>query len=164
MGRVYATVFENVAVAGLADSPAGSTQDFFEIAPADDKPCRLLSLELSQNTETGDAAEEFLRVKVIRGHATVGSGGGTDNESPVLPADAAAGYVGGINNTTIASTGTPVDLWVGNFNVRVGLEKVWTPETALVCSQAEGTMVVRLMAAPADSVTMSGTMYVEELA
>ncbi len=155
MGRVYATVFENVAVT--------AAQDFFEIAPADDKPCRLLSVELSQNTETGDAEEEFLRVKVIRGHATVGSGGGTDNETPVLPADAAAGYAGGINNTTIASTGSPVDLWADNFNIRVGREKVWTPETAPVVSQAEGTMVVRLMAAPADSVTMSGTIYVEEL-
>ena len=155
MGRVYATVFENVAVA--------AAQDFFEIVPADDKPCRLLSLELSQVTDVGDANEEMLRVKVIRGHATVGSGGGTDNETPVMTGDAAAGYVGGINNTTIASTGTPVDLWAGTFNIRVGLEKVWTPETAPTAGQGDSTMVVRLMVAPGSSINMSGTINVEEM-
>jgi len=155
MGRVYATVFENISVTVL--------QDYFEIAPADDRPCRLLSLHLSQISDTGDTEEEMLRIKVIRGHSTVGSGGGTDNETPIDPIDIAAGYVGGINNTTIAADGTPVDLYATAFNIRVGLDQIWTPETAPKVTQIEGTMVVRLMVAPNDELFMSGTMYVEEI-
>ena len=124
MGRVYATEFENVAVT--------AAQDFFEIAPATDKPCRLLSLELSQFSDFADAAEELLRVRVIRGHATSGSVGGTANETPVLPGDGAASYTGEINNTTIASTGTPVNLWSGAFNIRVGLEKLDAQQPVMV--------------------------------
>ncbi len=67
MGRVYSVNFENVAVTAL--------QDLFEISPADDKPVRILGLFLSQSTELGDAAEEMLRIQVIRGHNTGGSGG-----------------------------------------------------------------------------------------
>lgn len=155
MSRMYATVFENVAVT--------ASQDFFEVAPADDKPCLIHACYLSQSSDAGDAEEELLRVKVIRGHSTVGSGGGTDNETPMNSDDAAAGYTGGINNTTIASTGTPVDLHAETFNVRVGWNMVWTPETRPRVSQGDGTLVVRLMAAPADSLTMSGTLLVEEL-
>lgn len=155
MGRVYATVFENVAVT--------AAQDFFEITPADDKPVKLLGLILSQSTETGDAAEEMLRIKVIRGHATSGSGGSTHTPTPCNTADAAAGAAVEINNTTIASTGTAVDLLADTFNVRAGYQFWWTPETAPTASQANTTIVVRLMAAPADSVTMGGTLYFEEL-
>jgi hypothetical protein len=39
----------------------------------------------------------------------------------------------------------------------------WTPETAPIARQENTTIVVRLLANPADSVTMSGTLYVEEL-
>lgn len=155
MGRVYAVIFENVAVS--------AAQDFFELTPADDKPVKLLGLMLSQSTETGDAAEEMLRIKVIRGHATGGSGGSSYTPTPCNPSDAAAGAAAEINNTTIASTGTAVDLLADTFNVRSGYQFWWTPETAPIASQASTTIVVRLMAAPADSVTMGGTLYFEEI-
>lgn len=155
MSRMYATSFENVAVT--------AAQDFFEIVPADDKPCILHAVFLSQSTDVGDAEEEMLRIKVIRGHATSGSGGGTANEIQLNPNDAAAAYTGEINNTTIASTGTPVDLHAEAFNVRTGWQMIWTPEMRPVVTQTQSRMVVRLMAAPTDSLTMSGVMYVEEV-
>ena len=155
MGRVYSVNFENVAVT--------KAQDFFEISPTDDKPVRLLGLFLSQSTETGDAAEEMMRVQVIRGHSTGGSGGSSQTPVPIDPADTAAGFAAEVNNTTIASAGTGLILHSEAFNVRSGLAMFWTPETAPKANQGNTTIVVRLMANPADSVTMCGTLYVEEL-
>lgn len=155
MGRVYSVNFENVAVT--------AAQDFFEISPTDDKPVRLLGLFLSQSTETGDAAEEMMRVEVVRGHSTGGSGGSAQTPVPIDPADTAAGFAAEVNNTTIASAGTGLILHSEAFNIRSGLAMFWTPETAPKANQGNTTIVVRLMANPADSVTMNGTLYVEEL-
>ena len=155
MGRVYAVSFEGVTV---------TTQvDFFELTPADDKPIAIHGLFLSQSSDVGDAAEEILRVKIIRGHATGGSGGSAPTPAPLDPADAAAGCAAETNNTTIASTGTAVDLYADAFNIRSGLATIFPPEMRPQASQANTTIVVRLMAAPADSLTMSGTLYFEEL-
>ena len=156
MSRRYAVTFEAVAVT--------AAQDFFELTPADDKPVRLLGLILAQSSDVGDAAEEILRIKVIRGHATSGSGGSVPTPVALNPSNSAAGAAAEVNNTTIASTGTAVDLLADCFNVRSGYQLWWTPETAPICSEANGIrLTVRLMAAPTDSLTMSGTLYFEEL-
>lgn len=156
MGRMYVTSFENVTVAGV--------QDFFEIVPADDKPCVFHALFLSNASATivGDLGEDLHLISVERGMLTVGSGGGTDNEVPVNPNDVAASYTGGINNTTIATTGTPVDLHAEAFNNRTGLQLVWTPEMRPIVTQAQTMLVVRLMADTNDSIELSGSIYVEE--
>ncbi len=155
MGRMYAVTFENVAVT--------AAQDFFEISPADDRPVLIHAIYLSQSTDVGDAAEEMLRVKIIRGHTTGGSGGTTPTPTPLSSsAGAAAGFTAEVNNTTIASAGTTVDLHAEAFNIRAGLAYIPTPEARPGASQANTTLVVRLMAAPADSLSMSGTMIVEE--
>jgi len=155
MGRVYSVNFENVAVS--------AAQDFFEISPADDKPVRFLGLFLSQSTELGDAAEEMLRVQVLRGHSTSGSGGSAQTPVPIDPHSPAAGCAAEVNNTTIASAGTAVILHSEAFNVRAGMALIWTPEMAPIARQGDTTIVVRLLANPADSVTMGGTLYIEEL-
>lgn len=154
-GRIYAASFTAVA--------ATAAQDLFEIAPADDKPVYLHAVYLMQTTDLGDAAEEVLRVSVLRGHATSGSGGSTATPRPMMPSDTAFGGVAEVNNTTIASAGTAVELHVDGWNIRVPYQLVWTPETRPFCTQAQGLIVVRLMAAPADSVTISGTLLLEEL-
>lgn len=155
MGRMYTVEFENVAVA--------AAQDFFEIAPADDKPVLLHAIFLSQSTETGDAQEEMMRFRVIRGHTTSGSGGTVPTPRPLDHNDAAAGFTAEVNNTTIASVGTAVNLHSEAFNIRAGLQLIFTPEMRPRCDQGQGLVVVRLLAAPVDSVTMDGTLYVEEI-
>jgi hypothetical protein len=105
----------------------------------------------------------MLRWKVIRGHATGGSGGTAVTPRPLDPGDAAATFAAEVNNTTIASTGTAVDLDAGAFNIRSGLAKLYPPELMPGANQGNGTIVVRLMAAPVDSLTMSGTLFVAEL-
>ena len=155
MSRMYVTSFENVTVT--------LDQDFFEIAPADDKPCIIHAVYLSQSSDVGDAEEEMLRIQVMRGHATSGSGGGTANEIPLNPNDAAAGYTGEINNTTIATTGTPVVLHAEAFNSRTGLQMIWTPEMRPVVTQSQSLLLVRLMVDTNDALSMGGSIYVEEI-
>jgi hypothetical protein len=154
MGRIYSATFENVAVTAL--------QDLFMLAPATDRPIVLHELVLSQSTELGDAEEEQLRLKVIRGHATVGSGGASITPVPRLALDTATGVTARRNDTTIASAGTPVDLFVDTWNVRAPYQHIWLPEDRPACTAAGTRLVVRLMANPADSVTMGGTLIYEE--
>ena len=156
MGRMYAMTFENVSVTG--------SQDLFEIAPADDKPVLVHSIYVSQASDTGDAAEEMLRIKLIRGHTTGGSGGSTVTARPLQSTvGAAAGATCKVNNTTIAAAGSPVDLHAESFNIRSGWAFIPTPEARPGASQADGTLVVRLMNIPADALTMAGTIIFEEL-
>lgn len=155
MSRVYSVEFENVSVT------AG--QDLFYIAPADDKPCRLLACYLAQISDVGDAQEEVLRLRIIRGHGTVGSGGSSATARPLAASDPAASFTARTNDTTIASAGTAVNIHSDAFNIRAGWQYIPTPETVILCTQADATIVVRLLAAPADAVTVSGTLYVEEL-
>lgn len=154
MSRVYTVEFENVSVS--------AAQDFFEVTPADDKPCVFKGLFLSQISDVGDAAEEILRFRIIRGHTTGGSGGTAPTPTPVKRSDTAAGFAAEVNNTTIASLGSAVNVHSDAFNIRVGYQLWWPDGCEPEVTQADTTMVVRLMAAPADAVTMSGTMYVEE--
>jgi hypothetical protein len=152
--RLYAVTFSAVAVS--------AAQDLFEITPADDKPVEIWGIELGQSSDSGDAQDEQLQISIIRGHATSGSGGSAPTPTPVGPNTGASGFTSEVNNTTIASTGTAVTIQTGCWNVRAGYIN-WFPEGCRPsASQANTTIVVR-QTAPADAITMSGTLYVAEL-
>lgn len=154
MDRVYTVEFEAVTVSAQVD--------FFELTPADDKPVEVVGIFLGQSSDVGDAASEILRWRVIRGHTTGGSGGAAPTPRPLNRSGVAAGFAAETCNTTIASVGSPVNLHSDVFHVATGLQ-LWLPETCeWEASQADTTIVVRLMAAPADALTMSGTLYVRE--
>lgn len=154
MARTYAVSFTEVATTAATD--------VFEIRPADDKPIEVIGLFLSQSSEFGDAQAEVIPYRVIRGHSTSGSGGATPTPSPLDPSGAAAGFSAETNNTTAAKEGTTVDLYAGAFNVAVG-EALWLPEGAgWGAVQGNTSLVVRLASIPADSIDLSGTLYVKE--
>ena len=156
MSRVYTSVFRAVAVTAV--------QDFFEISPAANKPCRIVRLKLSQYSDAGDAADELLSYSIFRVPvtATSGSGGSTPAIGTVDATGQAAGFVVEANNTTVATTnGTLVELLADTFNVRSGLDMPFEPEGRLEAVNAT-LLVVRLNAAPADSLTMNGVVWVEE--
>jgi hypothetical protein len=157
MGHLYTVEFENVTV-----TAAGTDQDLFSILPATQKPVCLHAVFLSQSSEVGDAAEEILRIKIIRGHTTVGSGGSSATAQKVHPDSPTAGATCRVNDTTPASAGTAVDLHSDAWNVRAGWIYVPTPEMRIVSKNAE-YLVVRQMSTVADDVSMSGTLYFEEL-
>lgn len=154
-GRMYTVQFSAVA--------ATVAQDFFEFSPADDKPIELCGLVIAQTSDLGDAAEEILQYSVVRGHATSGSGGSVPTPQPLMATTSAAGFAAEVNNTTIASTGTPVTLHNDAFNIRSGLVFWWPDGFEPGASQGNTTLVVRLLSTPADSLTISGTAYVREL-
>lgn len=157
--RRYSVVLENSAQAGAID--------FFEITAAAGKPIALLGLDIGQATELGDAAEEQIRwfIKRASGSYTSGSGGSTPTPAPINPNDASVGFSVESLNTTqlVVGSGALTTLHASTFNVRVGLQMFWTPETAPIAGGSQA-LVVGLAAAPADSVTWTGTAYVAELA
>lgn len=156
--RMYTVSFENVSVS--------ASQDFFELSPADDKPIKIYGWNLENvggTADAGDAQEEFWRLSVVRGHTTSGSGGSSPTPRPVLTNAGAAGFAAEANNTTIAST-SGTTIWTGGMNVRVAPNFTWLPdEAALGATQADTTIVLRLLSTPADAVSMSGTLWVAEL-
>lgn len=158
IGRVYTVTFENVSIS--------AAQDLFEITPGDDKPVRLLGIVLSNvggTADAGDAQEELLRLTVRRGYATSGSGGTAPTPQPLNSVDTAAGFAAEVNNTTVATAGTGVLLHADGWNVRIPYQQFWTPETYIMASQSNTILVVRLDSAPADAISVSGTIYLEEI-
>ena len=152
--RIYTVTFAATAVTAQVD--------LFEVRPADDKPLEVIGLFLGQSSDAGDAQAELLAYSVIRGFTASGSGGSTPTPAPLNRSDTAAGFSAETLNTTLANTGTTVTLWADTFYVQAG-EKLWLPEGAeWEASQADTSIVVRLAAAPGDSLTMSGTLVVRE--
>ena len=136
--------------------------DVFELTPAANKLIEILEIIIGQTTELGDAAEEQLVLDIIRGHTTSGSGGAAVTPTPVDPNDPAAGFVAETLNTTQATVGTTT---VGPripWNVRTGLERIWAPGEGPKAHAGNTTIVGRLNAAPADSITLAGYLKVRE--
>lgn len=158
MGRVYTAIFSAVAVSAV--------QDFFEVLAATGKPFKLLRITLGQTgTDIGDANDEVLRVQIKRWiGGTSGSGGSTATLNKHATNDAAAGPTPEINNTTqaVAGGGSLTTILEETFNIRVGYEYLPTPEQVMIFLAAEAA-IVSLPAAPTDSVTMSGSITIEEL-
>jgi hypothetical protein len=153
---IFTATFSAVAVT--------AAQDVFEIvAPAAPSRVAIREIRLGQYTDFGDAAAEILSITIISGFTTSGSVGGT---APT-PANvkrwsgaATAGSVVEINNTTLAQNGTGVVLVADAFNVQAGWW-YYPPEDERIILDGGQRLVVRITA-PADSVTMNGTLVFEE--
>lgn len=162
--RVYTVTAENQTVAN-----AGGDVDLVEVSPADDKPCWFLGFTVDNaggSSDAGDAQEEFYRAAIIRGHTSSGSGGSSATPVPLDPIDTAAGFSAEINNTTIASSGSTTTPWAGGIGNRLPGERFFgTPDNLWMCpkvSQANTTMVLRLLSTVADDITMNWTLWVCE--
>jgi len=155
MGRMYSVVFESVAVTAL--------QDFFEVASAADSATIIHSCVITQETEVADAAEEMLTVVIQAGATTTGSGGSAATARPLSLGDAAYGGVIAVNNTTEAVSGTIINLHRESFNVRTGFFYRPTPEERITLSPSARLTVTLISTVPADSITMSGTLLIEEI-
>jgi hypothetical protein len=144
---MYTASFTAVAVT--------AAQDLFEInAPAD--ACVVIhAIFITQHSDTDT---EQLRFSIQRATAS-GSGGSTFTPSPTHLGDPAFGGTVEINNTSRATTLTM--LHNEAQNVLNGWTWLPTPEMRIVLSPS-GRVIVGLEAAPADSLTMNGTVYIEE--
>ena len=151
MGRMYSATFEEVAVTVV--------QDLFQILAPADSVVVLHGLVISQSSDAGDSESEQLNILIHRG-STDGSGGSLPTPTPLHLGDAAAGTVVEANNTTQGTEGTFIHS--ESFNVMAGLQIWWTPETRPIISPSD-LLHIELQTAPADSLTMSGVIYFEEI-
>lgn len=153
MSRCYSVSFAGVAVT--------AQQDLFELVAAAGKPFRILGFELSQSSDVGDAAEEGLSILLKSGSTTSGSGGSTPTPVANNVTDAAAGITAEANNTTKATSGTIVTHYATNWNVRMPL-LIMLPEKLQPEIAGGRRATLELGTTPADSLTVSGTIWVEE--
>lgn len=137
--------------------------DMFEITPVVDRPVVIYGMTLGETSDLSDAAEEVLMVGVYR-DATAGSGGTAATEYNYNQAAIGAPTAQVRMLGTASSGGTLIDIIP--WNIRMPLLWFPIPEMRLKFSNiaAEGpTSTFRLIAAPADSLTISGVLYWAEL-
>jgi len=135
--------------------------DICQLTAVSNKPIRLISTNLHQTSDFGDAQDEILSVKWVRGNSTTGSGGSSITPTPCTPTGQAAGFTASVFNSTPASSGTAVVGPRHGFNVRGGLERPYTPEEQFGTING-ALLVLRLETSPADSITLGGSITVEE--
>lgn len=160
--RIYTVPFLS------ANLPATNAMDLWDIAPATNKPVALLGMSLDNvgiGADAGDAQEEMLPITIVRGLATVGSGGSSGTAMPVQENDTAASFTARVNDTTVAVVGGGATNNIAGlgWNVRVPLREFWPLEMCPTCSAAQTRIVVKITTAGADAVTISGTLWVAEL-
>jgi len=120
----------------------------------------LLRIHIAQTSEP-TSEEEQLALTVQRAHSTSGSGGSAPTPRPMNSSNAAAGFTAEVMNTTQATGGSPVVLLESAWNTRAGLDLAFAPEEAPEAAGSE--RIVVQSSAPADAVTIRGTLWVEEL-
>lgn len=154
LGMMYTAQFSGVAVA--------AQQDLFEVVAPSDAVVVIHQIVLAQSSETGDAQEEGLLVQLKRGATTSGTAGTTVTPVPLQAGFAAAGSTVEANNTTKATSGTIVTLHSEAWNIRAPWMWLPSPELRIVVSPGI-RFTVELATTPADSITMGGTIYFEEI-
>lgn len=158
MGRMYHGQVSAVAVT--------AAQDIFELLAPSDAVLVVHSWSVFQTSDTGDAAEELLRLETVRGVGSVtsGSGGTTVTTQPLSDGDPATGATLEANNTTrmVVGTGSLDTLEQYGWNVRIPMQTIYTPETRPVVSPGN-RWTLALPSAPADSLTLSAMVTFEEI-
>lgn len=138
--------------------------DIFECTPAADRAIRIYGLSMGQSTDLSDAAEETLFIGIYR-DCTAGSGGTANTEYIYSNHSVGATNTCATRSLGTASTGgTLIDIIP--WNIRIPLLWVPIPEMRPKFTNlaAEGpTSTFRLIAAPADSVTISACLYWTEI-
>lgn len=153
MSRLYSCIFDAVAITAV--------QDIFAIVAPAAATVRLHQLDLFQTTDLGDAQEEVLRLRIRQGQTSAGSVGAAGTIVPQDVDDSASGSTLRTNDTTQANTGTIVVDEIFGWNIRVPLTRIWTPECRPIIKGGRRA-TIELIAAPADSITVSGGLIWQE--
>lgn len=155
-GKFYTASFKDIAVT--------AAQDLFEITAPSGAAVVIHGWSVSQKSEVADAQEEGLTLVTNRGVGSTTSGNGTSvTPQPTDDDTTAAGASVERNATTImaAGSGSIEELEVHAWNVRAPFIMFYPPELRPRV-KASARWTLELETAPADSITMSGTLYFEE--
>lgn len=150
MSFTYSATFDAQAVT--------TATDLFEVTVGADRPVTILGMEVLQTTDLGDAAEEVLRIGLYRA-VTAGSAGTAATENAYGDGDSPAATAAVTTLRGTASTNGTL-LHVIGWNIRI--PTLWIPPSPVRIDAAEDPFSFRLIAAPADSVTMSATLIWSE--
>ena len=153
MGRMYSASISEVAVSAI--------QDLWELAAATNVAVVIHGLVIGQSTDYGDAAAEGLPIQFTRGHTVSGLFGSTVTPTALDPGGATADTTVEANNTTQATT-SGVLVFADAFNVQAGYQLWFTPETRITIAGGQ-RLVVELPVAPTDAITVSSTIFFEEI-
>jgi len=148
MGRIYSVQFTDVAVT--------AQQDLFQIE-ALVVPAIVHAVYLSQSSDVGDAAAEGLSIQIRRFTDAV-----TDDLATVQldGGDATQNADVAVNETTELVTGQEI-IHSEAWNIAMPFVYLPPPELRPVIQVGNG-IAINLNTTPADSLTMSGTVYFEE--
>lgn len=141
---------------------AVATTDLAELTPATNIPIAIRAIRVWQTSDAGDAQDEVITLNVVRGNTTSGSGGSSFTPIPKKNRDAAASFAAEVANTTAASAGTAVTVYSTGMNVRAPFEIIF-PEDQMPASDGTSILVLRMGAAPADSLTIACSIDVWEM-
>lgn len=149
MGRIYSASFTETAVS--------AQQDLFQLE-ANTVPAIIHAVFLSQTSDLGDAASEGLSILIRRVTDAV-----TNDIAEVAldGGDAAANADIAVNETTELTTGAAV-IHSEAWNILTPFVYLPPPELRPIV-QIGNVITVNLNTTPADSITMSGTLYFEEI-
>lgn len=139
--------------ASQLDQAVSTAVDLFHFTIADDVPMFLWSLECAASTDIIEAETEVLRLGFYRG-VTGGGGGSALTEVALNDRNTVSAGTAVVGQGTASTSGTLVK----SFYWRVGQPgPVWiaTPETVIRAGQGSSACAIRLLAAPADAITMS---------
>lgn len=158
MGVLYSTQTSAVTLA--------EARDFYEVLAATAKPVLIHGWFLYQISDVGDAAEEIVRLDVVRGVGTVtsGSGGTSPSVHPINDNHAAVAATIEANNTTrmVVGTGTLETLESYGWNVRIPWFHLFTPELRPRVNPGD-RWTLALPTAPTDALTFGSTLWLEEI-
>lgn len=162
-GPIFTVAFSAVAVT--------AAQDLFSLLAHTSSRIAICRIEIAQYSDAGDAASELLPILMKTGATVVGSGGSAPTPQNVAAAtgsSVAAVTTARANDTTQAGTGTIVTRYAGVWNVQAGFLYAprWDALTGYderIRVAAGQRFVLDSPAAPADSLTMNGTIWFQEL-
>lgn len=150
----YTAAFSAIAVSGA--------QDLWEILTTVNTRAFIKEVRFGQYSDAGDAAAELLGVTFKTGDTVSGSGGSTITPTNVRRDTGGATAESTVerNNTTQATGGTVVfaDAW----NTQAPFLYIPPDEESKIIVEKATRFVVTLTA-PADAITMNGTITFEEL-
>ena len=149
MGRMYSVSFTGVAVT--------AQQDFFQIEGVT-VPAIIHAVYLSQTSDVGDAAAESLSILIRRVTDALTN---ATAEAQLDTGDAAALADLNVNQTTELVTGAQ-NVHSEAWNIAMPFVYLPPPELRIIVPVGD-VVTVNLNTTPSDSITMSGTMYFEEI-
>src|SRR5262252_6621779 len=119
MGRIYVATLAPTAI-------AVATTDLVAVLAATQIPIGIRAIRWWQTSDFGDAQDEIIQLRLVRGNTTAGSGGSTFTPLAKNKKQAAASFTARIGDTTAASAGTAENTYNTGVNVRSPFEMIFT--------------------------------------